>query len=335
MAARADCLAFALDAERGAIQSAAPDQHESAQLKDAQYPLDRDGIPICDGPNPTPRTPRVKAPPRSVDCHAHIFGPVDRYPLSPKRLFTPPDATLAQYRAMLATLGVEDAVLVTPSVYGLNNERQLDTLKEMGGRWRGVAVVPTNVSDAELERLHSAGFRGVRVNLFAKSGLVLDDLEAIAERVAGLNWHVQLHVDARNLPEVASRLRRLPVDVVFDHLGHIPADAGVSHPGFQAMLALMKEGRYWAKLSAPYRLSERAYPYDDVIPFAKALIAAAPDRLVWGSDWPHPAVPGHMPASFVMPNDGDLLDILAVWTDDAAQQEKILVTNPRRLYDFD
>lgn len=304
-------------------------------MKEAQYPLDRDGIPICDGPNPAPRKPRLKAPSGSVDCHAHIFGPVERYPLSPKRLFTPPDATLAQYRALLATLGIDDAVLVTPSVYGMNNERQLDTLKEMHGRWRGVAVVPTDVPDAELERLHTAGFRGVRVNLFAKSGLVLEDLEAIAARVARLKWHVQLHVDARTIEEVAPRLRALPVDVVFDHMGHIPAAAGVSHPGFQAMLGLMKDGKFWAKLSAPYRLSELPYPYDDVTPFARALIAAAPDRLVWGSDWPHPAVPGHMPANFVMPNDGDLLDILALWTDDAAQQKKILVTNPRRLYDFD
>jgi predicted TIM-barrel fold metal-dependent hydrolase len=304
-------------------------------LKKAQYPLDRDGIPICDGPNATPRKPRLKAPPGSVDCHAHIFGPVERYPLSPKRLFTPPDTTLAQYRALLSTLGIDDAVLVTPSVYGMNNERQLDTLKEMHGRWRGVAVVPTDVSEAELERLHAAGFRGVRVNLFAKSGLVLEDLEAIAARVADLKWHVQLHVDARNIEEVAPRLRALPVDVVFDHMGHIPAAAGISHSGFQAMLGLMKQGRFWAKLSAPYRLSELPYPYDDVTPFAQALIAAAPERLVWGSDWPHPAVPGHMPTNFAMPNDGDLFDVLQLWTDDSAQQKKILVTNPRRLYDFD
>lgn len=302
-------------------------------MKEATYPLDRDGIPICDGPDTTPRKPRLKAPSGSVDCHAHIFGPVERYPLSPKRLFTPPDTTVAQYRGLLSTLGIDDAVLVTPSVYGMNNERQLDALKEMQGRWRGVAVVATDVPDAELERLHAAGFRGVRVNLFAKSGLMLDDLESIAARVAGLKWHVQLHVDARNLEEVAPRLRALPADVVFDHMGHIPAAAGTSHPGFQTMLTLMKEGKFWAKLSAPYRLSELPYPYEDVTPFARALIAAAPDRLVWGSDWPHPAVPGHMPANFVMPNDGDLLDILGLWTDDAVQK-KILVTNPRRLYDF-
>lgn len=300
-----------------------------------QYPLGPDGIPICEGPNTTPRAPRLKAPAGAVDCHAHIFGPVSRYPLSPKRLFTPPDTTVAQYCALLETLGIAAAVLVTPSVYGMNNERQLDALQEMRGRWRGVAVVPTDVPDAELERLHAAGFRGVRVNLFARSGLVLEDLEAIAARVAGLKWHVQLHVDARNIDEVAPRLRALPVDVVFDHMGHMPAALGVSHPGFRALLALMKEGKFWAKLSAPYRLSERPYPYADVTPFAQALIAAAPDRMVWGSDWPHPAVPGHMPANFVMPNDGDLLDILSLWTDDAAVQKKILVTNPRRLYDFD
>lgn len=300
----------------------------------AQQALDPDGIPICDGPRPAPRRPRLQAPPGAIDCHAHIFGPVGRYPYSPKRLFTPPDVTLAQYRALLATLGIERAVLVTPSVYGMDNERQLDTLAEMQGRWRGVAVVPTDVADAELERLHRGGFRGVRVNLFAKSGLVLDDLEAIAARVAPFGWHVQLHADARELAALAPRLSKLPVEVVFDHMGHVPAGAGVGHPGFQTLLALMGEGRFWAKLSAPYRLSERPYPYDDVTPFARALIEAAPDRVVWGSDWPHPAVPGHMPANFVMPDDGDLLDILGLWTGDAEQQRKILLDNPKALYDF-
>lgn len=296
--------------------------------------VDRDGIPICDGPDITPRKPALKTPPGAIDCHAHIFGPVAKYPFSPKRLFTPPDVKLAQYRALLALLGIEKAVLVTPSVYGMDNERQLDTLNEMNGAWRGVAVVPTDVTDKELERLHRAGFRGVRVNLFAKSGLMLEDLEATAARIAGLKWHIQLHADARNLAELVPRLCKLPVDVVFDHMGHVPAAAGVNDPGFQALLALMQEGRFWVKLSAPYRLSELPYPWHDVTPFARALIAAAPDRLVWGSDWPHPAVPGHMPANFVMPNDGDLLDILALWTADVSVQKKILTENPRKLYDF-
>lgn len=256
-------------------------------------------------------------------------------PAFPKRLFTPTDVTVAQYRALLATLGIERAVLVTPSVYGMDNERQLDALVEMKGAWRGVAVVPADVKDAELERLHQGGFRGVRVNLFAKSGLLLDNLEAIAARVSPLKWHVQLHADARTLPQMVERLRRLPVDVVFDHMGHIPAAEGIAHPGFVALLDLMREGRFWAKLSAPYRLSELPYPWTDVIPFAQALIDAAPDRVVWGSDWPHPALPGHMPANFVMPNDGDLLDLLALWTDNPVQQRRILVDNPRRIYDFE
>ena len=161
-------------------------------MSTAAQPVDQDGIPVCDGPDLNPRRPKLKAPPGSIDCHAHIFGPVAKYPFSPKRLFTPPDVSVAQYRALLALLGIERAVLVTPSVYGMDNERQLDTLNEMQGRWRGVAVVPTDVADKELERLHKAGFRGVRVNLFAKSGLMLEDLEATAARIAGLKWHVQL-----------------------------------------------------------------------------------------------------------------------------------------------
>jgi len=167
--------------------------------------LDPDGIPCCDGPHPSPRKPALKAPPGAVDCHAHIFGPVARYPFSPKRLFTPPDTTVEQYRGVLATLGIARAVLVTPSVYGMDNERQLDALAATRGEWRGVAVVPTDVSDAELDRLHRAGFRGVRVNLFAKSGLLLEDLEAIAARVSAFRWHVQLHADARELEPLAPR----------------------------------------------------------------------------------------------------------------------------------
>ena len=179
-------------------------------MSSVEQKLDGDGIPVCDGPDLNPRRPKLKAPPGSIDCHAHIFGPVAKYPFSPKRLFTPPDVSVAQYKALLALLGIERAVLVTPSVYGMDNERQLDTLNEMQGRWRGVAVVPTDVADKELERLHKAGFRGVRVNLFAKSGLMLEDLEATAARIAGLKWHVQLHADARNLAELVPRLRKLP-----------------------------------------------------------------------------------------------------------------------------
>ncbi len=297
--------------------------------------VDKDGIPICEGPNREPRQPDLKAPPGTCDCHAHIFGPVSRYPYSPERLFTPPDATLEDYQEVLARLGIERAVLVTPSVYGHDNERQLDTLNTMQGRWRGVAVVPTDVPESELDQLHRAGFRGVRVNLFAKSGLGLDDLEAMAARIAGRKWHIQLHVDARDLEPLAPRLLKLPVDVVFDHLGHVPASAGVKHPGFQTLLGLMHKGKFWAKLSAPYRLSEQTFPYPDVTPFARALVEAAPERLVWATDWPHPAVPGYMPASFVMPNDADLLDVLGHWTDSTAIQQQILVENPGKLYDFD
>jgi predicted TIM-barrel fold metal-dependent hydrolase len=296
--------------------------------------VDRDGIPVCEGFHRKPRTPKLKAPPGACDCHAHIFGPFSRYPYSPKRLFTPPDASMASYRSLLKTLGIERAVLVTPSVYGHNNERQLDALAEMQGRWRGVAVVPPDVPEGELDQLHAAGFRGVRINLFAHSGLGLDDVEGIAARIAGRNWHIQLHIDARDLAPLAPRLRKLPVDVVFDHMGHVPASAGVGHPGFQTLLSLMQEGKFWTKLSAPYRLSDEAHPYRDVAPFARALIDAAPDRLVWATDWPHPTVPGSMPARFVMPNDGDLLDVLGDWTGSAAIQQKILADNPRRLYDF-
>ena len=285
-------------------------------------------IPVCAAPNPDPGRPKVAAPPNAWDCHAHIFGPVEQYPLIPGRTYTPPQASIQAYQRMLSALGLDRAVIVQPSVYGTDNRCTYDAVAASGGRWRGIAVVDASTNMHALQRLHDAGFRGVRINLLFKGGLAMDSLEQVARLIAPLGWHVQLLVDGRDLAELAPRLRRLPVPFVIDHMGHMPAQLGLAHPGFAVLLALAREGNCWVKLSGPYRISAKPYPYEDAAPIARALVAAAPERMVWGSDWPHPSFQGAMPV------DATLLDLLASWVPESRTRQRILTTNPAELYDF-
>jgi predicted TIM-barrel fold metal-dependent hydrolase len=285
-------------------------------------------IPGCQGYDPDPGKPRLAITAGSADCHAHIFGPQDRYPYTPNRSYTPPEASIEAYRRMLAALGFDRAVIVQPSVYGTDNRCTRDAVVASGGKWRGVAVVEPGVSDSLLAELHAVGFRGVRINLLFKGGLQLDALERIARAVQPLGWHVQLLLDGRDLPELADRLGRLPVDFVVDHMGHMPASLGVAHAGFQTLLQLLQGGRCWVKLSGAYRIASKPQPYEDAVPFARVLVVTAPDKLVFGTDWPHPSI------TVPMPQDASLLDLLPTWAPDAATRRRILVENPARLYDF-
>ena len=290
--------------------------------------LSNPSIPICQGPNPDPGKPKLLIPAGSCDCHAHIFGPADRYPFTSNRSYTPPEASIEAYRRMLGALGFDRAVIVQPSVYGMDNRCTGAAVRASNASWRGVAVMTADVKESVLVDLHSAGFRGVRLNLLFKGGMALDELERIAHVIEPFGWHVQLLLDGRELDQLADRFRRLPVDIVIDHIGHMPATVGVNHPGFQTLLQLTREGRCWVKLSGAYRVSGERFPYNDVVPFARALVETAPDRLVFGTDWPHPAVNGFIP------QDASLLDLLPLWAPDEDVQYRILVTNPERLYDF-
>ena len=284
----------------------------------------------CPPPDFHPRPPRVAYPPGATDCHAHIFGPAARYPLSARRGYTPPDCLLAEYRHMLATIGCTRAVLVQPSVYGTDNRAHLDALAEAGPAFRMVAVLEPDVPAAELKRLHAAGVRGVRFNLVSKGGGTAEGLARMAARIAALGWHVQVFATADTLARLEPELARLPVPVVIDHMGHVTTELGLAHAGFQALLRLLRGGNAWVKLSGAYRTSrEPRAPFADVVPYARALIEAAPERCVWGSDWPHPSVYDRP-----VPNDGDLADLLADWAPDAALRRRILVDNPAALYGF-
>ena len=268
-------------------------------------------------------------PAGACDCHVHVFGPRARYAYAAGRAYTPPEAPFADYRVVMDDLGLTRAVFVQPSVYGTDNRAMLDAIRRGGAGFRGVAVIGAGARDRDLERLHLGGVRGVRVNRLFPGAGESADAATLAARIAPLGWHLQLLTDVSDFSGLAARLGRLPVDLVIDHLGHLPAARGTGNAGFQDLLALMRDGRCWVKLSAPYRLSAGGRPpYHDVRPFAEAVLEAAPERVVWGSDWPHPALSGPAPRA------ADLLDLLAAWVPDPNLRRRILAANPAKLYGF-
>jgi len=283
----------------------------------------------CLGPDPNPRAPRFAVPAGACDCHAHVIGPPEIYTYVPERSYTPPTATLEAYQSLHRILGIERAVIVQPSVHGTDNQVTLDAIAGYGANARGVAVVDAAVDDGELVRLNDGGIRGLRLNVLFGGGVGMHALEPLAERIAAMGWHIQLLLDARDLVELAPRLRRLPVPAVVDHMGHMNVANGIDHPGFQTLIDLVRDGVCWVKLSGNYRITAEGPPFSDVIPFARALIEAGPERMVWGTDWPHPAL------NDFMPNDGDLLDALDEYAPDSDLKRAILVDNPAQLYGFD
>src|SRR4051794_14408992 len=235
----------------------------------------------------------------SCDCHAHVCGPESRYPYAANRLYTPHDALPSDYRRMLDSLGIERGVLVQPSIYAADNRALLDALAQDPVRLRGVAVVPWTISSKELESLHAAGVRGVRQNIVdlkdGKGVLPLKELKTLGRKIKPFGWHVEFLMHVDEFPHLDRQLADFPVDVVFGHLGYVPATKKTSEPGFQALLRLMQDGKAWVKLTAPYRLTMSALPYPETDVFARALVEEAPERLLWGTDWPHVFIKGAMP----------------------------------------
>jgi predicted TIM-barrel fold metal-dependent hydrolase len=258
-----------------------------------------------------------------------VFGPADRFPFAAGRRYTPPDAGIDDLARLHARLGLDRAVIVQASCHGTDNAALLDALRRGEGRYAGVAMIDEATTDAELDELHEAGVRGTRMNFVAHLGGAphADAVERIVFRAADRGWHVVLHLDAADLARYAPLLAWLPCPYVIDHMGRVDATAGLDQEPFRALLGLLHEGdRCWVKLSGAERLTAVGPPpYDDVVPFARALIAAVPDRVLWGTDWPHPNV-RHMP------DDGDLVDLLAAFAPDEAVRHRILVENPARLY---
>jgi predicted TIM-barrel fold metal-dependent hydrolase/predicted NBD/HSP70 family sugar kinase len=283
-------------------------------------------------------------PAGACDCHVHVFGAAADFPFVASRGYTPPPASPDELLKLQNALSLSRVVIVQPSVYGADNSCTLDGIRRLGPeRARGVAVIDAKTTDSELKEMHAAGIRGVRVNL-ETSGQTdpaqsRRNLAAAVKRVAPLGWHVQVYTRLLVVEALRGDVMKLAVPIVFDHFGGAPAAGGVAQPGFPALLDLVASGKAYVKVSGHYRSSVKAPAFDDVAPLARALIAANPDRIVWGTDWPHPhhALPGkelsEITPSFDI-DDGLALNQVARWAPTAATRRKILVDNPTRLYDF-
>jgi 2-pyrone-4,6-dicarboxylate lactonase len=279
-------------------------------------------------PKDVPSRPRTMPPPGATDCHVHVFAPPNRYPFYAARAYTPPPGIdAARLIRMHEAIGVGRAVLVASNVYAEDLRATEDALKAHPDRFRGVALIRPDIADAEFDRLHRLGFRAVRINLVLAGALRMEHLPALAPRLADRGWHLEVQSKPETLAEVADRLMALPIDIAIDHLSLIRPEHGENHPGIAAVLRLLDGGRGWAKLSGPY-VGEPAGPrYPKAAALARRFAEAAPERCLWGSNWPHPqAVP--------MPDDGDLVDWLAEVVPDAAARKRILVDNPARLFGF-
>ncbi len=287
--------------------------------------------------------PACTVPALACDCHVHVFGPAGRFPYAPGRAYTPGDASIAELQALHRALGIERVVIVQASPFGSDNACTLDALRRIGPCARGVAVIDANTTDAQLAGMHTAGVRGVRVNLETAGqhdpAAARRMLAEAAARVAPLGWHVQVFTSLAVITSLHDAILALPTTLVIDHFGRAPAALGAGGPGFDVLLSLVAIGKVYVKLSAPHRVSQ-ALDCVDVAPLARALIAANPERMVWGSDWPHPgATPGvtrrpDVIEAFTPVDDGRALNRLDEWAGNAATLEKILVHNPARLYDF-
>ncbi|SLN19707.1 4-sulfomuconolactone hydrolase [Falsiruegeria litorea R37] len=286
-------------------------------------------IPNCAGPVFASRPATFTPPLLACDCHAHVFGPLDQFPMVPDRLYTPPEASLADYTHLLDTLGFQRGVIVQPSVYGTDNRATLEATASDPDKFRAVVVVDGSIALDQLQSYHQQGARGVRCNLLFSGDKAMQDVRRIADKIAPLDWHLQVLLDVSTFTNVHHVFSNLPVQTVFDHMGHFPADKGINDPGFRDLLRLMGEGKAWAKLSGAYRFTGMYQtPYQDVVPIAQALVAANPNHVVFGTDWPHPHIP------VAMPDDGALLSELLEWAPDQATRDAILVDNPARLYGF-
>lgn len=278
--------------------------------------------------HPDPSVPQIRLPQGACDAHCHVFGPAARFPFASERTYTPVDAPWPVLQALHRKLGLERTVLVQASCHGRDNSAMLDAIAHSGGTCRGVAMVGREVSDAELRRLHDGGVRAIRFNFVTHLGqdADLETVRELAQRIAPLGWHAVVHFDADRLDALAPVLRDLPLRMVIDHMGRLDASRGVDQPGFELLTALMRDDRFWVKVCGAERITRQGPPYDDAVPIAHALVAAFPDRVLWGTDWPHPNIRKDMP------DDGKLVDLLARIAPGPDLLGQLLVDNPTRLY---
>ena len=290
--------------------------------------------PRIAGPVAEPKAPRMTPPRGAWDTHAHIFGPSDKFPYTPGRGYTPPDAPVENYLTLLDTLGCDHGLIVQGNAHGYDNRVLLDALARFPHRLRGVAITDTRIAPVTLRAWHKLGMRGLRFHLFPQKpnyvrGVGLEVFEVFRKTMAELGWVAQFFCDGRVLRDFAPALRAIAQDmpVIVDHYGMVDAARGVGDENFQALLKLVGDGAAHVKVSAAYRVSQRYPDYDDARALHAALLAANPERLMWGTDWPHPSID-----AAVMPDDGHLLDLFCAWTPDEGMRRTILVETPARLF---
>lgn len=287
--------------------------------------MDANWIPF----HPNPSKPTFKLPAGAVDSHCHVFGPADQFPFAPTRKYTPCDASKAQLFALRDFLGFSRNVIVQATCHGTDNAAMVDAVRASNGRARGIASIKADISDQELADMDAAGVRGVRFN-FVKRLVDATPREtsiAIAERIAKLGWHIVVYFEAADLEDLAPFLAELPTTIVVDHMGRPDVSKAADGPEFDAFIRLMGENDHiWSKVTCPERLTVSGPPYDDVVPFAKRIVEAFPDRVISGSDWPHPNMKSHMP------DDGQLIDFIPRIATTPDLQQRLLVANPMRLY---
>jgi len=271
-------------------------------------------------------SPKLKAPANACDCHMHIYDA--KYPTDPKATQKPADALVADYKLLQKRIGTSRNVVATPSTYGTDNRVTLDAIAQIGPTARGVAVVDATVTDAELKRLNGLGIRGIRFNLVQAGATTAEMIEPLSRRVNDLGWHIQIHMKGEQIAGIEDLLLRVPSPIVFDHLGRLAQPNALDNPGFKTISKLIDKGRTWVKLSGAYQDTKVGPPtYSDTVAVARAYIKAAPERMVWASDWPHPTEKDK-------PDEAVLFDLLAQWAPEEAMRTRILVQNPATLYGF-
>ena len=279
--------------------------------------------------HPSPKVPDFKLPPGAVDAHCHVFGPAAQFPFAPERKYTPCDASKKQLYSLRDHLGFARNVIVQATCHGKDNAAMVDACRSAGDLARGIASVGADITEAELTEMHEAGVRGVRFNFVKRlvDATPKDVFLGIADKIKGLGWHIVVYFEAQDLAELEPFLAQLPTTVVVDHMGRPDVTKGVDHPDFQRFLALMeRDDSIWSKVTCPERLSVIGPPYDDVVPFCAEVVKRFPDRVLWGTDWPHPNMKSHMP------DDGALVDFIPRIAPTADLQQRLLVDNPMRLY---
>ena len=280
-------------------------------------------------PDPNTKKPKFRPPPLACDAHCHIFGPAAKFPYHPSASYHPPDAPFEGLQKLHSILGFERAVIVHASCHGPDMRATLDGIKRSKGAYRGTAIIDESYGDKEFAEMEAGGIRGVRFNFVQHLGGRPDMglFHRTVARLIEMDWHLILHLDAQDLVEFRDLFMKIPVPMVIDHMGRVQAAAGLQQQPFKVLLDFMQHQNTWVKVTGAERISSKGPPFDDAVPFAQALIAAAPERILWGTDWPHPNVK-------VMPNDGELVDLFPLVAPEPELQYKILVDNPARLYGF-